>query len=112
VLLIGVGLLTMGQAARAAGLKCTGADGKTSCTAAQVADINRGIVTGRRMHKPLMMVKEVGLGPNGMLQCTQTNGTACTDEQLSEIISVAATTHSGGSAFHVMKTTDKASPIL
>lgn len=107
VVMVGAGLLTIGPAARAAGLKCTGADGKTACTEAQAADINRGIVTGRRMHKPFVMVQGVRLGPKGTLVCTQTNGAACTDEQLSEIISMMA-----GGPIHVMKTTDKASPML
>ena len=107
VVMVGAGLLTIGPSARAAGLKCTGADGKTACTEAQAADINRGIMTGRRMHKPFVMVQGVTLGPNGTLVCKQTNGAACTEEQLSEIITVMS-----GGPIHVMKTTDKASPNL
>lgn len=107
VLLVGAALLTVGPAAKAAGLKCTGADGKTACTEAQAAEINRGILTGRRMHKPFLMVQGVTLGPNGTLVCKQTNGAACTDEQLSEIVTVMA-----GGPIHVVKTTDKASPNL
>lgn len=109
VLVVGLGLLSMGQSAKAAGLKCAGADGKTACTAAQVADINHGILVGKRMHKPLAMVKEVSLGPNGTLVCKQTDGSACTDDQLSEIISV---TKAGGGSIQIMKTMDKASPLL
>jgi hypothetical protein len=107
VVMVGAGLLTVGPASKAAGLKCTGADGKTACTEAQAADINRGITAGKRMHKPFAMVQGVRLGPNGTLLCKQTNGAACTDEQLSEIVSVMA-----GGPIHVMKTTDKASPNL
>lgn len=109
VLVVGLGLLSMGQVARAAGLKCQGADGKSACTAAQVADVNLGIATGRRMHKPLTMVKEVDLASNGTLRCTQTNGSACTEEQLDAVVAVAASTHSSHGAFQIMKTTDKAS---
>jgi len=111
-LLVGLGFLVMAPQAKAAGLKCMGADGKTACSAAQVADLNQGITSGKRMHKPLTMVKEVTLGPNGTLQCTQTNGSACTDDQLSAIMAVAAATHSSGGSIQVMKTTDKASPML
>jgi len=113
-LLAGMGLLASAPTARAAGLKCTGADGKTACTAAQVADINHGILVGKRMHKPLLMVKEVTLGKNGALLCTQTDGSACTDEQLSEVKEWAMSTHSHGgkSDIQVVKTMDKASPLL
>jgi hypothetical protein len=111
-LLVGLGLPALAPVANAAGLKCTGADGKSACTAAQVADLNQGIASGKRMHKPLTMVKEVTLGPNSTLQCTQENGSACTDEQLSEIMAVAASTHSAAGAFHITKSIDKASPML
>jgi hypothetical protein len=95
-----------------AGLKCTGTDGRTPCNAQQIADLNQGLATGRRMHKPLMTVRNLTSGPNGTLVCKQTNGRSCTEEQLDAIIAVAASTHSAGTAFHVMKSTDKASPNL
>jgi len=106
-LLIGLGTLAMAPTAKAAGLKCAGADGKSACTAAQVDDLNRGIATGRRMHQPLTMVKEVTLGPSGTLQCTQTNGSACTDDQLSAVMAVAASTHSAAVEIRITKSTDK-----
>ena len=109
-LLLAVGLLAMGQPARAAGLKCTGPDGKSSCTAQQVADLNQGIASGKRMHKPLVMVKGVTLGPNGSLMCTQTNGVACTDDQLSAIMSLAPSTHSASGTIHIVREVDRASP--
>jgi hypothetical protein len=109
-LLLGAGLLAMGQSARAAGLKCTGPDGKASCTAQQVADLNSGILVGKRMHKPLALVQGVTLGSNGTLKCTQTNGAACTDDQLSAIMSLAPSTHSSAGTIHIVREVDKASP--
>lgn len=98
--------------ANAAGLKCSGPDGKTACTANQVAALNQGIATGRRMHEPLLAdVKGVTQGKNGMLQCTQSNGSACTDEQLSAIIDLAASAHSKDGPFHINKTVDSSSPM-
>ena len=110
-LLIGLGMLAMTPTAKAAGLKCASADGKSACTTAQVADLNSGILVGRRMHKPLVMVKEVTLGPNGTLQCTQTNGSACTDDQLSAVMAVAASTHSAAGEIRITKSIDKSSPM-
>ncbi len=112
-----------GQAAAApvaapstAGLKCTGDDG-SACSPAQVADLNSGILVGRRQHEPLRLVQAVSQGPNGQLKCTQTNGSACTDAQLSAVIEVAEETaaasktkNKGGGGFHVMKSIDVASP--
>ena len=109
-LLIGLGFLAMAPTARAAGLRCTGADGKTACSAAQVADINTGIMTGKRQHKPFLVdVESVSLGQNGALDCKQTNGSVCTADQLSA--GIAASSQSGG-GIHVMKVVDKASPQL
>lgn len=109
-LLAGVGFLTLGQMTFAAGLKCAGTDGKTVCSAKQVADLNQGIVTGRRMHKPLMMVREVTLGPGGALRCTQTDGKACTDEQLDAVAATAASTHSAAGEIRITREVDRASP--
>jgi hypothetical protein len=107
-LLIGLGIMVMAPAAKAAGLKCTAEDGKSACTAAQVADLNQGIMTGRRMHKPFLVdVESVSLGPNGTLVCKQTNGSACSDDQLAAVI--AASKKSGG-GIQVMKSVDRASP--
>ncbi len=103
-------------AASTAGLKCTGDDG-TACSPAQVADLNSGILVGRRQHEPLRLVQAVSQGPNGQLKCTQTNGSACTDAQLSAVIEVAGETsaasktkNKGGGGFHVTKSIDVASP--
>ncbi len=95
-----------------AGLKCTGSDGATACTAAQVADLNRGISTGRRMHQPLAMVQGVTQGSNGRLKCTQTNGSACTDAQLSAVIEVAGEnqTKSTSGEIRIVREVDRASP--
>jgi hypothetical protein len=109
-LLVGAGLLAMGQQARAAGLKCTGPDGKSACTAQQVADLNQGILVGRRMHQPLAMVKGVSLGRNGSLMCTQMNGSACTEDQLSAVMALAPSTHSSGGTIHIVREVDRASP--
>lgn len=106
--------LTVGVAgsAHAAGLKCSGADGKSACTANQVAALNQGVASGRRMHDPLLLtVKGVTQGKNGMLQCTQTNGSACSDDQLSAIVKLAGSTHSPDGEIHITKTVDSASPM-
>ena len=109
-LLVGLGMLVTASTARAAGLKCTAADGKTACSAAQVRDINTGIMTGKRQHKPFLMdVESVSLGVNGALDCKQINGSVCTADQLSAVI--AASKQSGG-GIQVMKVVDKASPQL
>jgi type VI protein secretion system component Hcp len=63
------------------------------------------------MHKPLVMVKEVTLGPNGTLQCTQTNGSACTDDQMSAVMAVGAETHSAAGEIRITKSIDKSSPM-
>ena len=76
-----------------------------------------GQAVGRRQHEPLRLVQAVSQGPNGQLKCTQTNGSACTDAQLSAVIEVAEETaaasktkNKGGGGFHVMKSIDVASP--
>jgi hypothetical protein len=113
IVLVGAGILTMGQAAHAARLKCTGADGKTACTASQVADLNAGIASGKRMHQPLVMdVDSVSLGKNGMLVCRKAGGGMCTDDQIDAIVSLASTTKSSSTPFHVTRTVDSASPML
>ncbi len=93
-------------------LTCTGADGTSACTDQQVSDLNAGIVTGRRMHKPyLMNVKGVAQGSGGTVECTQDDGSACTDDQVSAIISLASSTHSSDGEFRITKTWDKSDPI-
>jgi hypothetical protein len=101
-------------AASSATLTCTSADGSSACTDQQVADVNQGILTGRRMHKPfLMTVKGVTQGSiKGTLECTQDDGSGCSDDQLSAIISLASTTHSSDGEIVIMKEVDKASPML
>jgi hypothetical protein len=70
--------------------RCTGPDGKAACTAAHVKQLNDGMVTGRRVYKPLEAVKAVSLsGPDGTLKCEQNNGSACTAEQLDALNQVA-----------------------
>jgi hypothetical protein len=66
-------------------LACRSADGQSACSAAQVRDLNSGMSSGKRQHKPLMMVDSVSLSSDGMLTCKQTDGTACTDEQLQAV---------------------------
>ena len=104
-------------AASTPGLKCMGDDGVSACTAQQVRDLNSGILVGRRQHEPLKLVQAVTLGSNGQLKCAQTDGSACTDAQLSAVIEVAEETaaasktkNKGGGGFHVMKSIDVASP--
>jgi hypothetical protein len=93
-------------------LTCTGADGTSACTDQQVYDLNQGILTGRRMHKSyLMNVKGVTQGSSGSLECTQDDGSVCTDEQVSAIISLASSTHSNDGEFHITRTLDKSDPI-
>ena len=103
-------------AASTAALKCSGDDGM-ACSAQQVADLNSGILVGRRQHEPLRLVQAVSQGSNGQLKCTQTNGSACTDAQLSAVIDVAGETAAGskakskgGGGFHVTRSIDIASP--
>lgn len=110
VLMIGLAMQGAGFAAAAA-LKCAGANGKSACTAQQVADLNAGITSGKRMHKPFLMdVKGVTQGKGGTLVCVQDNGSACTDQQLSAVISLAATTKSSDGAIQITKTQDMSSP--
>jgi hypothetical protein len=78
-------------------LRCTGADGKSACTAEQARDIATGLATGKRMHKPFLVdVESVTLGSNGTMDCKQTNGSVCTDEQISAIVDFTMSTHSHG----------------
>ncbi len=100
--------------ASSATLTCTSADGTSYCTDQQVSDLNQGIVTGRRMHKPfLMTVKGVTQGGlKGTLECTQTDGSGCSDDQFAAIISLASTTNSSDGEIVIMKEVDKASPLL
>lgn len=129
VLLFGSALQVMGQAkagskvtptappaatSSGAALKCTGADGMSACTAQQVNDLNAGIAAGKRMHKPfLMSVQSLTMRKaGGGLTCMQDNGSACTDDQLSAIISLASTIHSSGGAMVITKTWDSSSPKL
>ena len=78
-------------------LRCTGADGKSACTVEQARDVATGLATGKRMHKPYLVdVESVMLGANGTLDCKQTNGSACTDEQISAIVDFTMSTHAHG----------------
>jgi hypothetical protein len=100
-------------AASGGGLACTGADGSTACTNQQVYDLNQGILVGRRMHKPMLAnVKGVTQGSGGTVECTQDDGSACTDEQVSAVMSVASTTHSSDGEIRIMKEADAASPLM
>jgi hypothetical protein len=112
VILAGLFFMTVDPSASAATLKCMGADGRTACSVQQVAALNQGIATGRRMHKPLLAdVKGVTQGANGSLECTQMNGSACTDQQLDAVVGLAQSTHSSAGTFHIVKEIDKSSPL-
>ncbi len=87
-------------------LRCTSSDGSSACTADQVADLNRGIVSSRRQRKPLSMVQYLDLEPNGWLKCSQMDGSACTDEQLSAVISVASEVQSRGASLRLSRQVD------
>ena len=89
-------------------LRCTSSDGSSACTADQVAELNRGIVSSRRQRKPLSMVQYLDLEPNGWLKCSQMDGSACTDEQLSAVISVASEVQSRGASFRLSRQVDVA----
>jgi hypothetical protein len=73
-----------------------------------VAELNRGIVSSRRQRKPLSMVQYLDLEPNGWLKCSQMDGSACTDEQLSAVISVASEVQSRGASFRLSRQVDVA----
>jgi hypothetical protein len=96
-------------AASGGGLQCTSADGSTACSDQQVADLNQGILTGRRMHQPFLMnVKGVTQGGvKGSIVCTQDDGSACTDDQVSAVISAARSIHS---PIRIVREVDRASP--
>ena len=89
-------------------LRCTGGDGSSTCTAEQVADLNRGIVSSRRQRKPLSMVQDLDLEPNGWLKCSEMDGSACTDEQLSAVIVVASEVQSRGGSFRLSRQVEMA----
>jgi len=89
-------------------LRCTSSDGSSACTADQVAELNRGIGSSRRQRKPLSMVQYLDLEPNGWLKCSQMDGSACTDEQLSAVISVASEVQSRGASFRLSRQVDVA----
>ena len=72
--------------------RCKGPGG-APCTAAQVAEIARGMSTGRRVWTPLSAVKNVSLGgPDGTLRCEQNNGQPCTEAQIKALNELAAKT--------------------
>jgi hypothetical protein len=100
------------SAASSATLTCTGADGASACTAQQVRDLNSGLASGKRMHKPFLAdIESLTLRKaGGGLTCTQTDGSACTDDQLSAVIELASTLNSSDGAIHITKTWDSSSP--
>jgi hypothetical protein len=89
-------------------LRCTSGDGSSSCTAEQVAGLNRGIVSSRKQRKPLAMVQDLDLEPNGWLKCSQMDGSACTNEQLSEVIAVSAEVQGRSETFRLSRQVDVA----
>ncbi len=89
-------------------LRCTSSEGSSACTADQVAELNRGIVSSRKQRKPLSMVQYLDLEPNGWLKCSQMDGSACTDEQLSSVIAVAAEVQSRGENLRLTRQVDMA----
>jgi hypothetical protein len=93
--------------------KCTAGTANTPCTAADVQNLNAMVVSGKRMHKPFLLIASISLaGADGSLTCTQTNGAACTDDQMNDINNYAAQQKKGGGkgCCTVMKSTDMASP--
>ncbi len=98
---------------RTHGIKCMAGAEKSACTAADVQDMNRIVVTGRRMHKPLAMIGSVQLaGPDGTLTCTQTSGAPCTDEQTAALRDYIAAQSSGASRpFFIVREVDKSTPL-
>lgn len=100
----GISDLVMGRSgAPIALLKCTSADGLSSCTADQVAELNRQIMASRKQHKPLADVQDLDLGQHSWLKCSQMDGKACTDKQLSAVIAVAAEGQSKGIGLRLVK---------
>ena len=95
------------------GIKCMAGAEKSACTAADVQDINRMVVTGRRMHKPIAMIGSVQLGgPDGTLTCSQTSGAPCTDEQTAALRDyVAGQSGSASRPFFIVREVDKSSPL-
>ncbi len=89
-------------------LRCTSSEGLSACTADQVAELNRGIVASRRQRKPLSMVQDLDLEPNGWLKCSQMDGGACTDEQLAAVIAVSAEVQGRGESFRLSRQVDMA----
>jgi hypothetical protein len=120
IVLVASALQAMGQAAAAgkpgqaatAAMKCTGSDGKSACTAQQVTDLNSGITSGKRQHDPLRLVRGVALGRNGTLQCTQNDGSACTEQQIAAIMAIAPSTHSRDGEIRIVREVDRASPLM
>jgi hypothetical protein len=105
----GVSDLVLGRAgAPIALLKCTSADGSSSCTADQVAELNRQIVESRKQYKPLSEVQDLDLGQHSWLKCSQMDGKACTDEQLSAVIAVASEGQAKRNGLHLVKPVEMA----
>ena len=110
LLLAGMAFLAMGQSASAAGLKCAGAGGKSACTAAQIASLNAGIASGKRMHKPFVMdIDSVSAGANGTLVCRKAGGGMCTEQQIDALVEQSKTI---SSEIIITKTRDMSSPSL
>ena len=91
-------------------LKCTAANGTTPCTRTQVFYLNKNMVSARDAHQELAMVRYISMDPNGTLKCIQTNGTACTDDQLADIIAIAERVQSADGPFFIRKEVDSTSP--
>jgi hypothetical protein len=105
----GVSDLVMGRSgAPIALLKCTSADGASSCTVDQVAELNRQIMASRKQHKPLADVQDLDLGEHSWLKCSQMDGKACTDKQLSAVIAVAAEGQAKGNGLRLVKPVEMA----
>lgn len=113
LLLAAVAFLSVSQIANAASLRCVGADGKTACTAAQFSDLQTGLATGKRMHKPLLMdVESISEGKDGTIVCRKAGGEQCDDKIVDAIVQLGSSTKPTAAPFHVVKTTDSASPNL
>jgi hypothetical protein len=84
-------------------LQCTSANASAPCTLDEVAVLNRQIVESRKQHKPLAEVQNLDLGQHSRLKCSQMDGTACTDEQVSAVLAVASEGLARRSGLRLMK---------
>lgn len=76
-----------GSAAASFQLACRNADGQSACSDAQLRDISTGVCSGKRQHSPVSMGLSLKItSPDGSMVCTQSDGKACSDEQLQAVV--------------------------